>query len=44
MLLLVPFLINLMFNFVFSHLATYALKLIAPQDSVFAVRDILFIR
>ena len=32
MLLLVSFLIYLMCSFVFFHLATYALKLIAPQD------------
>lgn len=43
-LLLVSFLINLMCSFVFFHLATCALKLIAPQDFVFAYRDILFIR
>lgn len=41
---LVSFFINLMCSFVFFHLATYTLKLIAPQDFVFAHCDILFIR
>lgn len=43
-LLLVLFFINQMCSFVFFHLATYTLKLIALQDIMFAHCNILFIR